>query len=402
MLLSTGVISDKLPQAFASGKWSDDFNVICPLVDEEGRKEVMKRLAECRRLALDTLARMLPDEFQAKPIDLMIPGISPVLPRCTPGLTWIIEDEAIEAEMSRQECSEVDMLFCLKWHWHAFGQSVHPGQILCMNSCGILCTNLRTYGKSTCSRSERALKTLVLFTFLECIGFITPADGSSTLFQSILKDVPKTLQESCLLALIMIQEGFIDNSWGYGFQTWGSENNLANPKLMFQRIISLTPVTLSSNSKGSGEDDSALSRDIKRFHSLAKEIASSLQQLMQAASASVLLADDSRTDLVPRQPDLASWLPEFAVPTTPISFLADFCLQYRGSKEDFSNMTAKDPSLQQDLEQMNVAADFWKQTCSCIRALDADMDVPKSFMAALREADDWVHQQKERLDLKFF
>jgi hypothetical protein len=81
MLLSDSVISCTLPQVFASGKWADDFDIICPIVDEKGRKCVMSRLAECRRLALDTLAPMLPDEFQAKPVDLRIPGIAPVLPR---------------------------------------------------------------------------------------------------------------------------------------------------------------------------------------------------------------------------------------------------------------------------------------------------------------------------------
>jgi hypothetical protein len=246
MLVSEGVISGKLPQVLALGKWADDFHVICPLEDEEGRKCVMDRLADCRRRALDTLVRMLPSELQAKPIDLGIPGIAPVLPTCTPALTWKIEDEAIDAEMLRQGCNEVDFLFCLEWHWHQFGKSVHPGLIPCNNRHGILCTNLRTYGESECSRSERALKALVLFQFLESIGFITAADGSATLFQSILKDTPREFQLSFLIAMTMIQEGFIDNSWGYGFKTWGNEANLANPKLLFQRIISLAPVTTSS------------------------------------------------------------------------------------------------------------------------------------------------------------
>jgi hypothetical protein len=198
----------------------------------------------------------------------------------------------------------------------------------------------------------------------------------------------------------MIQKGFIDNSWGYGFGTWGNESNLANPKLLLQRILSLAPTRLTSNQR-IGKDASALAADITCLHSFAKEIVSSLQHLVQAALVSVLLADDSRTELVPRQPDLASWLPDFALPAIPMTSLSDFCLQYPGTQEDFSHMIAQHPIFQQQLEQMDVAVGFWKQTRRCIRALSDDMDVPHSLIAALEEGDDWLHQQQERLGLKF-
>jgi hypothetical protein len=242
-----------------------------------------------------------------------------------------------------------------------------------------------------CSRSERALKVLVFFTFLERLGFITAVDGAATLFQSIVKDSPREFEQSCLLAMVMIQEGLIDNSWGYGFQTWGNQSNLANHKLLFQRIISIAPVT--GTKEWIGKDDSVLARDIELFRSWAKEVASSMQLLMQAALISVLLADDSRTELVPSQPDLASWLPAFELPATPMTSFANFCLQYPGTRKDFSNMIAEDTHLPHQVTQMNVAVDFWKEIYRCIRALDDDMDVPRNLMTGLREGDDWQQQR---------
>jgi hypothetical protein len=136
-LMMQGIISHKIPQALARGEWVDKSQ---PLVDTGEFRSLLTELNDYRQKAVFLVAKHLHKSFGKKKIVCkafwdhhqpqrgQMPAPDPAaetrildLTQAPPKrLRWNINADALKAEMSRQNVSEVDLKFCMNWHTNEF------------------------------------------------------------------------------------------------------------------------------------------------------------------------------------------------------------------------------------------------------------------------------------------
>merc|ERR1719264_1537394 len=126
-----------------------------------------------------------------------------------------------------------------------------------------------------------------------------------TVLGNVLKDTPKHLQESCLVALEMMKFGVLN---GEPFDAAQPDRpfpeNVQYPVapvaprtkavLLLSRVMSLVPMKLRNDMWNADVDF-----DLAAFHSLVRILKRALRHLVEASLASILLKDLSRVKTLP-------------------------------------------------------------------------------------------------------
>mmetsp|Transcript_9268 Transcript_9268/g.25991 ORF Transcript_9268/g.25991 Transcript_9268/m.25991 type:complete len:748 (-) Transcript_9268:242-2485(-) len=413
-LMLNGIISHKLPQALAKGEWTDKSQ---PLVDTREFRDLLVDLQDYRETALGLIARHLHGGFQKKKIlckaffeshpirngnvgnEAALPQDARIIqPKELTGLKWNITKDAVEAEMRRQDVDRVDFKFCLNWHAHE------------CQSDGPLIQGITECGFPTSSSDTNSLAALVHLMVLEHLELIV--EGEMTVFGNVLKDTPKNLQESCLVALEMMKFGVLSGEpFDAADRKFPEQVNYptapVQPRmkavLLLSRVMSLVPMKL-KNDMWNAEVDF----DLAAFHSLVRILKRALRHLVEASLASILLKDLGRVRLLPHGFMCASpkkedhlqtpaVLPTFMLPRACMGIVVRHFLDYRGDPREFpKDIAARFPCCVQPLEDLRTACDFWEDLRRCVDLIAEQLNA-QELSEEMRLASEVLYDQKRKL-----
>lgn len=419
-LMLNGIISHKLPQALAKGEWTDKSH---PLVDTAEFRGLLQDIQDYRATALGMIARHLHPKFQNKQIVWkafwdahqarqgqqagQVPAeteVRTITPMINQGLRWKIDDRAVYAEMQRQGCDRVDFKFCLNWHAYEFQND------------GKLVTDLQTPGEPSFTNHPNALAALVHFMVLENLELISSEDGGMTVLGNVLKDTPRNLQESCLVALEMMKFGVLS---GEPFDAAVAERPFpvqveyptspVQPRvkavLLLGRVMSLVPMKLKNDMWNADVEF-----DLAAFHSLVRILKRTLRQIVEASLASVLLKDLSRAKLLPpgfmcatpKKEDhlqTPALLPTFMLPRACMGIVVRFFLEFKGDAASFhKEILARFPCCVQPIEDLKLAFRFWEDLRRCVDAIAEPLGA-QELNEDMKAAEIVLTQQRQRLGL---
>jgi len=435
-LMLHGVISHKLPQALAKGEWTDKSQ---PLVDTIEFRGLLTDLQEYRETALGLIARHLHHGFQKKNIICKAfweahhpirqgtgggqPGMPPGAPGAGPdgdhppmdvrvihpnvkkGLRWRIDKDAVEAEMKRQGTDRVDFKFCLNWHACEFERD------------GPLVKDLQEPGEPWFSNDKNSLAALVHFMVLSHLELIATEDGGMTVLGNVLKDTPRNLQESCLVALEMLKFGVLS---GEPFEAAQTERPFpaqveypiapVQPRtkavLLLSRVMSLVPMKLKNDMWNADVDF-----DLAAFHSLVRILKRALRQLVEASLASVLLKDLRRARLLPwgfmcaspKKEDhlqTPALIPTFMLPRACMGIVVRHFLEYRDDPMNFQKeLQSRFPCCAQPLEDLRVAFKFWADLRRCVDEIAEPLGA-EELCQDMAAASQVLQEQQNRLGIR--
>jgi len=420
-LMLNGIISHKLPQALAKGEWTDKSQ---PLVDTKEFRDLLCDLQDYRETSLGLIARHMHSGFQTKKIlckafwdshpirqglsgnatDLP-PEARIITPKALKGLKWTIKKEAVDAEMRRQGADRVDFKFCLNWHAYEFQND------------GPLIQDLLHDGVPTSTNDLHSLAALVHLMVLEHLELIASEDGGMTVLGNVLKDTPKNLQESCLVALEMMKFGVLN---GEPFDAAQPDRpfpeNVQYPVapvqprikavLLLSRVMSLVPMKLRNDMWNADVDF-----DLAAFHSLVRILKRALRHLVEASLASILLKDLNRVKLLPsgfmcaspRKEDhlqTPAVLPTFMLPRACMGIVVRHFLDYRGDPMGFQkDLAQRFPCCVQAVEDLKTAFVFWEDLRRCVDAIAEPLGA-EELSEDMRAANEVLQSQQMKLGIK--
>jgi len=209
-------------------------------------------------------------------------------------------------------------------------------------------------------------------------------DGGMTVLGNVLKDSPRHLQESTLVALEMMKFGVL-SSWPFDAaqadRPFPEKVNYpvapVQPRtkavLLLSRVMSLVPMKLKNDMWNADVDF-----DLAAFHSLVRILKRTLRQLVEASLASILLRDLSKVKLLPpgfmcaspKKEDhlqMPAMLPAFMLPRACMGIVARHFLDYRGDPSQFQQeISAKFPCCLKPIEDLKIAFNFWDDLRRCV------------------------------------
>lgn len=423
-LMVQGVISHKIPQAFARGEWVDKSQ---PLVDTTEFRNLLTELIEYREKAFNLIVRHLHGSFAQKPIICkafweQLPGkhgqafhtpppkqIQPD-PTAAQGLAWRITAEGVQAELERQKADKVDLKFCLQWHaneFHTDGplyQSVNKGGV-------------PQVGEATFTKDKESLSALVHFMLLEHLELIAD-DGGMTVIGNALASSPRHLMEPCLVALECMKFGVLngepfepaqpDKTFPEALQYPSSKtvSPLQKSVFLLTRVMSLVPMRLKVDMWNAD-----VTFDLAAFHCMLRLLKRSLRQLTEASLASVLMKDLSQVKLLPPAFLCASptskdhlqthaLLPTFMLSRASMGIVANFFLTYSGPKQNFATeLHSKFPCCEHPMEDLRQAFLFYEDLGRCVAEMcEAGLDCGE-LMEDMKVAGDLLHTKQNELGL---
>merc|ERR1719264_377228 len=192
--------------------------------------------------------------------------------------------------MKRQGSNRVDYKFCLNWHAHECEKE------------GPLIQNVTQDGFPSADNHIECLAALVHLMVLENLGMISE-DAGMTVLGDVLKDTQPQFQESCMVALAMMQFGVLtgepfdpqhDRPFPEQVQYPKTADASTKALLLLSRCMSLVPMKLKNDMWNADVDF-----DLAAFHSLVRILKRALRQLVEASLASILLKDLTRVKTLP-------------------------------------------------------------------------------------------------------
>lgn len=341
-LLVKGVLTRKLPTALATGEWMDFSS---PAVDTQDYQELLTDIQSYRLRALGLIASALNEKFRTKLIKfsryslannqkstneprLEETGHQP--PKVEPGLAWSFTTADVQAELKRQDRTEVSIKFCLQWH----SSAAYNGKQLIIP--GTYVTSPWDVMKID---SEEILCALVHFMLLECLDYFTK-EGGITAFGLALMDAPDEFQEHCLFALELIKFGYLfcdpyeapkERPFPEEFVQKRLAREQENPDekhvVFLTRVMSLLPMVLSNKERWFD----TVEFDLAAFHSFVKVLKRSLRQLMEASLTNLLLRDLSLHKFLPENylNPLNPKLPCFMLPRNCLGIVFKYMLDWK-------------------------------------------------------------------------
>jgi len=390
-------------------------------VDTQEFRELLTNLQDYREVSLGLIARHLHPVFQNKKVlckafwdpytirqglvgsEAQQHGEARILrPKLPKGLKWHIKKPELDAEMKRQDCKRVDFKFCLRWHAHS------------VENDGALIKGVTENGNPECDHDIDCLAALVHFMVLENLDLISKEEAGMTVLGNVLKDSPSQFQESCMLALTMLQFGVLhgspfDAQAGRPFPDPVNypKNADDNVKAFFllSRAMSLMPMKLKNDMWNADVDF-----DLAAAHSLVRILKRALRQLVEASVASILLKDLSRVKLLPQGFMCASpkkedhmmtpaVLPAFMLPRACMGIMVKFFLEYRGEPQHFGrDVQLRFPCCAQPVEDLKSAFAFWNDLRRCVREVSEHCDV-EDLPQSMELASTVLQQQQQRLGI---
>jgi hypothetical protein len=423
-LMLNGIISHKLPQALAKGEWTDKSQ---PLVDTAEFRQLLQDLTEYRQTSLGLIARHLHTTFHTKKIlfkaywdphtvrqgtpgnqDKLPPDARIVQPLIKGGLKWQVRAEQVQAEITRQGSEHIDFKFCLQWHAHEFetdGPLIPVPQSDAQGSAQVWCSN-----------DPNALAALVHMMVLEHLELIAD-DGGMTFLGNVLKETPRHLQESTLVALELMKFGVLSSE---PFDAAQRDRPFPAPVqyptqpcpprtkaiLLLSRVMSLVPMKLKNDMWNADVDF-----DLAAFHSLVRILKRTLRQLVEASLASTLLKDLSRVKLLPagfmcaspnKEDHLQSpaVLPAFMLPRACMGIVGRHFLDYTGEPANFAkDITTRFPCCVQALDDLKIAFQFWDDLRRCVDAIAEPLDCTDLRDEMKFATEEVLKPQQQRLGL---
>ncbi|PFH35866.1 XPG N-terminal domain-containing protein [Besnoitia besnoiti] len=307
-LMAQGILSRKIPSVLALGEWIDFSH---PCVDSIEYRDLLNDVREYRCRALGLIAMRLHEDYRTRSIrfsrytcslagrrdsevESLPPKIDGTVSRC-----WLIDAEAVQKELRRQNCSKVDLKFCLNWHAHA----QENGIPLFDERADYLS---ETAPPAMNQQDSQSLLALVHFMLLDNLSYFTE-QGETTVFGSALMNAPGELQEDMLFVLELLKFGLLtgdvleapkDRPHPVGVQLLRRPDTPPEKRrsiLLLSRICSLYPMRLHVGSHWQGDVDF----DLAAYSSIIKILKRSLRQLTEACLGSVLLRDLTKVRQLP-------------------------------------------------------------------------------------------------------
>ncbi|KEP67277.1 UNVERIFIED_CONTAM: XPG N-terminal domain-containing protein [Hammondia hammondi] len=338
-LMAQGILSRKLPSVLALGEWLDFSH---PCVDSIEYRDLLNDVREYRCRALGLIAMRLHEDHRTRSIrfsrytcsvsgrgdsemESLPPKIDSTVARC-----WLVDAESVQKEMRRQNCSKVDLKFCLNWHAHA----QENGIALFDERADNLAENAPP---SMNKQDSQSLLALVHFMLLDNLSYFTE-QGETTVFGSALMHSPSELQEDVLFVLELLKFGLLtgdvleapkDRPHPAGVQLLRRPDTPADKRrsiLLLSRVCSLFPMRLHTGSHWQGDVDF----DLAAYSSIIKILKRSLRQLTEACLASLLLRDINQVRLLPEGyfSPLQPKLPCFFLQRNCMGIVMKFFLEY--------------------------------------------------------------------------
>lgn len=411
-LMVQGVISHKLPQAFARGEWPDRTQ---PLVDTQEFRTLLKELtSEYREKAINLIAPHLHKSFASAQKPIICRAYWERGDECTElavnkptGLRWRITASAVQAELKRQDVEKVDLKFCLQWHANEF------------HTEGQLYRDFQGKGEATCDKDANSLAALVHFMLLEHLELIAD-DGGMTVIGNALRDSPKHLMEPCLVALELMKFGMLSGE-PYEQPTSGDRpfpEAVEYPKqgmmtakqksiMLLTRVMSLVPMKLRCTMWNAD-----VQFDLAAFHCMVKIMKRSLRHLTEASLAAVVLKDLSMVKLLPPDFLCASpsakdhhqthgLLPTFMLPRACMGITASFLLtaEHTNSETFHRELVARFPCCVQPSLDLQQGMLFWEDVRRCVDQMcEAGLDCGE-LAEEMRVAGDLLASKKQQFNM---
>jgi hypothetical protein len=426
-LMVQGVISHKIPQAFARGEWVDKSQ---PLVDTLQFRDLLQDLNDYRAHSINLVVRHLPKSFAEKSIQCKAfweqtssrhgqhgqatqESARKIEPdQSFTGLNWRITADAVQAEMQRQKVDKVDLKFCLNWHQH---EHEIDGELFKQ----IAVPTPRRKGDVSFTKDKESLSALVHFMLLEQLDIISN-DGSPTVFGEALRNSPKHLMEPCLVAIELMKFGVLDgNPYSPATEDRPFPQSLQYPSkvvsptgsiFLLTRVMSLVPMRLKCDMWNAD-----VTFDLAAFHSMVRILKRSLRQLTEASLASILMKDKdqglSQVKLLPPGFLCASpmskdhlqthaLLPTFMLPRSCMGIVADFFLKFQGDPQLFNKEIAtKFPCCSQPRVDLQQAILFWKDVTRMVYAMEASGLGCDDIAEEMRAASQFLETRQQQLNL---
>eukprot|EP00929_Paragymnodinium_shiwhaense_P066490 TRINITY_DN3335_c0_g3_i1.p1 TRINITY_DN3335_c0_g3~~TRINITY_DN3335_c0_g3_i1.p1 ORF type:complete len:833 (+),score=218.37 TRINITY_DN3335_c0_g3_i1:143-2641(+) len=414
-LMTQGIISSKVPQALARGKWTDKTQ---PLVDTTELRALVGDVQDYRMRALGLVARHLPARFADKTIvfnpywELQSGRVSDEMRMMKPtfhsSLCWRITEEAVQEEMMRQGVDKVDFKFCLEWHTHS------------LQTEGQLFKDLASQGEPHYEKTLLCLTAIAHFKFLEHLELIA-SGGIMTVLGNVMTNMPQHFQEPCLVAFETLKLGILN---GEPFDSAADRpfpEQVSYPKqevksiLLISRIVSLVPMRLRSDLWNATVDF-----DLSGFHSLVRLLKRTLRQLSEASLTSLLLEDMDVVKLLPpgfscaspsRQvgldgrplPDdplnLPALLPPFMVPRACMGIVTKYFMFYQGDAASFAeDVRQKFPCCLCPIEDLELAFQFWDHMVKSVEAIAEPLGAD-DLAQDMKKATELLRVAQRRLDV---
>merc|ERR1712232_850354 len=267
-----------------------------------------------------------------------------------------------------------------------------------------------------CSNDTNALAVLVHLLVLEHLELIAE-DGGMTVLGNVLKDSPRSLQESTLVALEMMKFGVLTSepfdaaqqdrpfpeAVKYPTQPYAPRTKAV---LLLSRVMSLVPMKLKSDMWNADVDF-----DLAAFHSMVRVLKRTLRQLVESSLVSTLLKDLTRVKLLPpgfmcatpkaeNHLQTPAMLPAFMLPRACMGIVARHFLDYTGEPSNFAReLKSRFPCCMQAVDDLKVAFEFWEDLRRCVDAIAEPLECTDLRDEMTMATEEFLRPQQQRLGL---
>jgi hypothetical protein len=300
----------------------------------------------------------------------------------------------------------VDFKFCLTWHANEF------------HTDGPLLHDVLQDGFPIADQDPNSLVAVVHFMVLEHLELVAD-DGGMTVLGNVLRDTPRNLQESTLVALELMKFGMLTSE---PFEAAQPDRPFPEPvnypraplqfmdkkaELLLSRVMSLVPMKLKNDMWNAD-----VNFDLAAFHSLVRILKRTLRQLVEASLVSVLLKDLAKVKLLPPGFMCASpkkddhlmtpaILPTFMLPRACMGIVVRHFLTYDGDPANFQkDLAARFPCCMQPVEDLKTAFLFWDDLKRCVDQIAEPLGCEELRDEMLMATDRFLKPRQEALGIK--
>mmetsp|Transcript_34903 Transcript_34903/g.81641 ORF Transcript_34903/g.81641 Transcript_34903/m.81641 type:complete len:556 (+) Transcript_34903:83-1750(+) len=343
-------------------------------------------------------------------------------------------EQELQNELRRQNRTEVDLLFCVRWHLHQYLEddlsaslSDYSVSALATRDTQSGCTLRRRLGDDVQEAVEDATSTaasnqppsalrvsaLIHFLLLESLGYFGMGDRGTTLFEAVFSRVEDVkLQFPCLFAIELMKFGLMhgDEYVYLGKDSQAESGDVANVRSSSVRLLTRMAALLAAPPSASGASgakacggtsatyvESCKDKDVAGFTTLLAEVGHAVRIVTESCVTSVIFQEVVHSTCT-EAPSSEFWkqlsFPQWELQESSLAPLMLFFLEFRGTAGEFrSQLQAAFPGLSSPLDELNRLFGFWAELCNIVNLLQ---EVNRNELEIL-ELHENVHAASELL-----
>eukprot|EP00914_Ancora_sagittata_P017682 GHVO01034753.1.p1 GENE.GHVO01034753.1~~GHVO01034753.1.p1 ORF type:complete len:702 (+),score=76.17 GHVO01034753.1:100-2205(+) len=410
-LMSIGVLCPTIASVLSFSMWADASH---PSIDSVEYRETLVDLASYRSIMIGLMVDALGNsELQDKQIRYCRYAVNnqnmnfteirkAMKPQPASDYCWTFDDEAILKEKKRQKTENIDLRFCLEWHWSAAKKRQPLGR-----------PRKSTEPSYPNINSLESIAVAVNFKLLEQLQYID--NGQPTVFGKALLDAKTSSIDDSIFALEMFKFGQIhgelltplpDRPFPPGIHIFRPHTNPMHQHhiLLISRVASLVPTRSSSLHNW----DSEIDFDLSALHCTVRVIKQCLGQLTQACCSSILLQDISQLNKLPvnfMSPMSDSMLPHFSEPRNCVGIVIKYLLECEYDESAapekryttlVSMLRQQFPRVEQPFDDISRGIGLWRDLFKIVGSFKDEIDNAAPLYEEMKKSDQYL---RERMSL---